>query len=119
MPQAQMYTQEQMDIALLKNTQEGITREIHGLGTDMNSLRTDMNSSSLGLRAELHAVSADMNSSSLGLRAELHAVSAELRTELRSMRDEIRSQGHWNIGLILGIYGMIGAAALGKIFGVL
>lgn len=94
MPQAQMYTQEQMDIALLKNTQEGIVREIHDVSTDMNSLRSE-------------------------LRTELHAVTSELRTELRSMRDEIRSQGHWNIGLILGIYGMIGAAALGKVFGLL
>lgn len=78
-----IYTQEQMDIALLKNSQEGIAKDIHRLSSDMNSL------------------------------------SSELRTELHSMRDEIKSQGHWNIGLILGIYGMIGATALGKVFGLL
>ena len=83
MSHAPMYTPEQMDIALLKNSQEGIAKDIHRLGSDMSSL------------------------------------SSELITELHSMRDEIRSQGHWNIGLILGIYGMIGAAALGKLFGIL
>jgi hypothetical protein len=83
MTQKTTYSQEQLDIALLKNTQEGILREIHGLGANMTSLSSD------------------------------------LRSELHSMRDEIRSQGHWNIGLILGIYAMIGAAALGKVFGVM
>lgn len=83
MAEQQMYTQDQLDIALLKNTQEGISKEIHNLGDDMSTLRSD------------------------------------LKSELHSMRDEIRSQGHWNIGLILGIYGMIGAAAVGKIVGVI
>lgn len=101
MSQAQLYTQEQMDIALLKNTQDGIAKEMYRLGMDMNALR-----------AETNALSSE-------LRTELHSVRSELRTELHSMRDEIRSQGHWNIGLILGIYGMIGAAALAKVLGVL
>ncbi len=77
------YTQDQMDIALLKNTQDVMFKEINGLGQDISSLR------------------------------------AEIKVELHSMRDEIKSQGHWNMGLILGVYAMIGASALGKIFGVL
>lgn len=77
------YTQEQLDIALLKNTQEGILREIQSQRTDMTDL------------------------------------SSNIRVEMHSMRDEIKSQGHWNVGLILGIYGMIGAAALAKLCGIL
>lgn len=77
------YTQEQMDIALIQNTQEGILRSL-----------TDM-------------------------KEEIHIMRSDVRNELHTVHEEIKSQGHWNIGLILGIYGMIGAAALGKIFGVL
>jgi len=43
----------------------------------------------------------------------------DMKGEIHSMHQYIKSQSHWNIGLILGIYAMIGAAALGKIFGVL
>ncbi len=80
---AQLYTQEQLDIALLKNTQEGIFRSLDDMKNEIHIMRSDM------------------------------------RQELHEVRDEIKSQGHWNIALILGIYGMIGAAALGKLFGVL
>lgn len=80
---APLYTQEQLDIALIKNTQEGIVRSL----TDMKS--------------------------------EIHVMRADMRDELYSMHSDIKSHGHWSIGLILGIYAMIGAAALGKIFGIL
>lgn len=60
-----MYTQEQLDIALLKNTNEGV-----------------------------------------------------LRT-LSDIKSEMKSQFHLLIGLVLGIYGMICAAALAKVCGVL
>jgi len=76
MNNAAKYTQEQMDIAVLKNTNEGILRSISDLRDDM-------------------------------------------KTELSAIRAEMKSQGHMNLGLSLGIYGMIGAAALAKIFGVM
>lgn len=66
------YTQEQMDIALLKNTNEGIFRTFD-----------------------------------------------DIKSQLSEMKAEMKSQGHMNLGLILGIYAMIGAAALAKIFGVM
>lgn len=59
------YTQEQLDIELLKNTNAGTLRELSDIKT------------------------------------------------------EIKSQFHMVIGLILGIYGMITAAAIAKIVGVL
>lgn len=65
------YTQEQLDIALLKNTNEGVLKSID-----------------------------------------------DIKSELRTIRSEIKSQSHFNMGLTLGIYAMIGAAALSKIFGI-
>ncbi|HWW39312.1 hypothetical protein [Pedobacter sp.] len=60
-----IYSQEQLDIAVLKNSQEGVLRE------------------------------------------------------LSVIREEIKSESHKNTNLILGIYAMIGAAALGKLFGII
>ncbi len=71
-----MYTQDQLDIALLKNSQEGILKSISDIRTDLQS-------------------------------------------GMSELRAEIKSQGHLNLGLVLGIYAMIGAAGIGKIFGVL
>lgn len=71
-----IYTQEQMDIALIKNTQEGTIRTIGNLEKD-------------------------------------------IKGQLVDFKSDIKSQFHLMLGLILGIYGMIGAAALGKVFGVL
>lgn len=83
MPQTHMYTQEQLEIALLKNTQEGILRSIDNVAREVHSLRNEM------------------------------------REDRAIMHQEIKSQWHWNMGLILGIYALIGASMLGKIFGVL
>lgn len=58
-----IYTQEQLDIALLKNNNEGILRTLSEIKSDM------------------------------------------------------KSQWQWNLGLILGIYGLIGASAFVKVFG--
>ena len=66
------YTQEQMDIAVLKTTNEGIFRSFD-----------------------------------------------DIKTQLGEIKAYLKSQGHMNLGLILGIYAMIGAAALAKIFGVM
>ena len=66
------YTQEQLDIALLKNTNEGIFRTFQ-----------------------------------------------DIKDQLREMKSDIKTQGHLNLGLILGIYAMIGAASLAKIFGLM
>lgn len=43
----------------------------------------------------------------------------DMKHEVHVMHNDIKSQSHWNIGLILGIYAMIGATALAKIFGIL
>jgi len=61
---APTYTQEQLEIAILKNSNEGILRTLSDIKTDM------------------------------------------------------KSQFHLVIGLILGIYGMITATAIAKVFGV-
>jgi hypothetical protein len=79
MTQAQMYTQEQLDIALLKTTQASIFRVFKHIDKNIIDFKNDMN----------------------------------------TVKSEMKSQFHLLLGLILGIYGMIAAAALGKVFGVL
>jgi hypothetical protein len=69
-----MYTQEQLDIELLKNTNEGILRTI----SDMQSA---------------------------------------VKSQIAEIRQDMKSQFHLLIGLILGIYGVIGSAVLAKAFG--
>lgn len=83
MPKELMYTQEQLDIALIKTTQEGVFREFKHIDKNISDFKTD------------------------------------IKSEMGSIKSEMKSQFHLLLGLILGIYGMIGAAALGKVFGVL
>jgi len=78
MTEQAVYTQEQMDIALIKNTQEGMFRAITTLEGDIKNQISDF------------------------------------KTEVKS---ELKSQFHTMLTLILGIYGVMGAAALAKVFG--
>lgn len=82
-----IYTQEQMDIALIKNTQEGIIRTIGNLEID--------------------------------LKGQFSEFKSEMKGQLSEFKSEMKGQFHLLLTLILGIYAMIGAAALGKIFGIL
>ena len=79
MSNAAKYTQEQLDIAVLKTTNEGIFRTFSSIETQLS----------------------------------------DFKSELTSIRSEMKSQSHFNMGLTLGIYAMIGAAALSKIFGLM
>lgn len=83
MPQTQLYTQEQLDIAVLKTGQEGIFRDFSRFHSELSSLKE------------------------------------EVKNDFNEMYKEMKSHNQWNIGLILGIYGMIAATALGKVFGIL
>lgn len=70
------YTQEQLDIALLKNTQEGILRTI---------------------------VTLEEN----------------IRAQINELKADIKNQGQTHLNLILGIYAIIGAASIAKIWSVM
>lgn len=75
-----IYTQDQMDIALIKNTQEGMFRVITTLESDIKNQICDFKS---------------------------------------EVKSELKSQFNTLLTLILGIYGIMGAAAVGKVFGVI
>lgn len=72
MNQQAIYTQNDLEIELLKNTNQGVFREFN-----------------------------------------------KINTELNGIRQEMKTQYHWMLGLILGMYGMFGAAAISRILGVI
>lgn len=69
-----VYSQEQLDIALLKNSNDGILRSVDNLKQD-------------------------------------------LRQSMSDIRSEIKTQSHWNLGLMIGLYVIIVTAVLSKMAG--